>query len=157
LPSDFVTINVARQGISSMPAPHLSVQLSKFEQLEILRSEIEARQEELKKADSQVREILYEMERQRYLQGIHPLFQQLTPPAEAANLAQWNAHRDALTDALQFMESTLNALQAETAGQSAPPSRGLSRPGAAAPAAAPGAPRRKFDSFDDFKANKAGG
>ena len=32
-----------------MPAPHLSVQLSKFEQIEILRSEIEARQEELKK------------------------------------------------------------------------------------------------------------
>lgn len=141
-----------------MPAQPISVQLSKFEQIEILRLEIEARQEELKKTEHQIRDCLYEMEKQRYLQSIHALFQSLTPPAEAANLGHHNAMRDALVDAIQTMESALTALQGETAGQTAPPSRGLSRPAAAVnPAAGVSAPRRKFDSFDDFKSNRAGG
>jgi len=142
-----------------MPAQPISVQLSKFEQIEILRTEIEARQEELKKTEHQIRECLYEIERQRYLQTLHPLFQTITPPAEAANMARHNALRDSLTDAIQVMEHTLTGLQGETAGQTAPPSRGLSRPAAAGlnPAAGVSAPRRKFDSFDDFKSNRAGG
>lgn len=142
-----------------MPAQPISVQLSKFEHIEILRTEIDARQEELKKTEHQIRETLYEIERQRYLQMLHPLFQTMTPPAEAANLPQYNAHRDALVEAIQAMENTLTALQAETAGQTAPPTRGLSRPGAsgANPAAGTSAPRRKFDSFDDFRSNRAGG
>ncbi|HYG74352.1 MAG TPA: hypothetical protein VEK08_05040 [Planctomycetota bacterium] len=130
-----------------MPAAPISVQLSKFEHIEILRSEIEAREEELKQTERQIREILWELERQQYLQSLHPLFQKLEAPKDAANLQQLNGMRDALTDAIQIMKHSLAALEAETAGQSAPPSRGLSRaaaaPGPAAPA--PPGPRRKFD------------
>jgi hypothetical protein len=144
-----------------MALPPIHLQLSKFEQIEILRAEIELREGELKQAEKQIRDTLYELERQRYLQSVHPIFSQLPPPEQAANLTQFNANREALGEAIQAMQTTLGALEAETAGQVAPPSRGLNtpRPGTA-PGTGAGAlpPRRpKFDSFDDFRANKGGG
>jgi len=138
-----------------MAAPPITVQLTKFEQIEILRAEIETRDEELRKTEGQIRDILFEIERQRYLQALHPLFAKLSPPQEAANLPQLQTHKDALRGAIQVMEAALAALEKETAGQAAPASRGLGRPGAG-PAGAAG-PRRKFDSFDDFRANKPPG
>jgi hypothetical protein len=72
-----------------------------------------------------------------------------------------NANREALAEAIESMQGALNALQAETAGQHAPPSRnpGLQRPAASSgQQAAAGGPRRaKFDSFDDFRAARGPG
>lgn len=140
-----------------MAAPPITVQLTKFEQIEILRAEIEARDEELRKTEVLIRDTTTEIERQRYLQTLHVLFSTLPPPPEAANLPQLEIKRQALREATQVMQVALSALEKETAGQIAPPPRagGLGRPGAA-PAAASG-PRRKFDSFDDFKANRPPG
>lgn len=140
-----------------MAAPPIAIQLSKFEQIEILRAEIEAREEELKHVERQIRETLFEIEKQRYLQTLHTLFHQLPPPKDAANLPALEASRSAMTEAIQVMQAQLGVLEKETHGQAAPPSRapGLQRPGAA-PAAQPGA-RKRFDSFDDFKANRPGG
>ena len=128
--------------------PPISVQLSKFEQLEILRSEIEAREEQLKQTERQIREILYEMERQRYLQSLHAIFAQLPLPEGAENLEQLNQIRDALGDAILAMQAALRQLEAETAGQTAPaPRPGMLKQMAAQPpsGAGAGAPRRKFD------------
>jgi hypothetical protein len=141
-----------------MALPPISVQLSKFEQLEILRGEIELREGELKHVDKQIKDCMFELERQRFLQGIHAVFQQLPPPEHAATLPQLNANRQVLADAIEAMLAMQKQLEAETSGQAAPPSRnpGL-RPGPAAaqPAGGAGAPRRaKFDSFDDFRASK---
>ncbi|HEY3319950.1 MAG TPA: hypothetical protein VGP72_05755 [Planctomycetota bacterium] len=133
-----------------MPAPPITVTLSKFEQLEILRAEIEAREEELHNLDRQIRELLFELERQKFLKLLHPLFQRMQPPQDLANLGQLNTTREQLTDALQTMRDTMTALETETAGQAAPASRLRSN----APPAAPGIGRKKFDSFDDFKAAK---
>jgi len=146
-----------------MALPPIQIQLSKFEQLEILRSEIELREGELKQTEKSIREVLFEQERQKYLQTIHPIFSQLPPPQHAATLPQLHANREALGEAIVVMQTAFQALEAETHGQNAPPSRNPSvlrsaagASGAAAPAA--GAPRRaKFDSFDDFRANKTGG
>ena len=146
-----------------MALPPISIQLSKFEQLEILRSEIELREGELKQVEKQIKECMWEVERQKFLQAIHPVFQQLAPPDTASTLPQLNANRDVLADAVAVMQERLARVESETAGQAAPPSRnpGL-RPGPGAPAAgaaaAGAAPRRaKFDNFDDFRANKSGG
>lgn len=149
-----------------MSLPPIVIQLSKFEQIEILRTEIEAREEELKNAEKQIRVVLFEVERQGFLQSIHVLFQDLQPPAEAARIQQLTETREALNDAIQTMKNTLAMLEGETAGQSAPASRGLQAlrsagPGAGAGsgsgAAAPVAPKRaRFDSFDDFKSSKQG-
>jgi hypothetical protein len=142
-----------------MALPPIQLQLSKFEQIEILRAEIELREGELKQVEKQIRDTVYEIERQKYLQSVHPIFNQLPPPEQVNNLPQFNANRDALAEAILAMQTTLAALESETAGQAAPPSRapGVNRPGTN-PAAAAGVPRRaKFDSFDDFRANKTGG
>ncbi len=141
-----------------MASPPIAITLSKFEQLEILRAEIELREGELKQVEKQIRDCMFELERQRFLQTIHPVFAQLAPPEQAANLPQLHANRETLADAVRTMQAMMTQLESETAGQSAPASRnpGLQRPGAPAPAA--GAPRRaKFDSFEDFRATKPGG
>jgi hypothetical protein len=142
-----------------MAMPPVTIQLSKFEQLEILRQEIEAKETELKHIEKQIRDCMFELERQRFLQTIHPIFQQMTQPEQAPHLPHLHANREAIAGAIQNMQAMLAALEAETAGQHAPPSRNpgqFQRPGA--PAAAPGAPRRaKFDSFEDFKASKGQG
>jgi hypothetical protein len=137
-----------------MAAPPITLQITKFEQIEILRAEIEAREEELHKTEVHIREILFDVERLKFLQTIHAIYTRQQQPAEAANLAQLHAQRDALREAVQAMQATLAALEKETAGQAAPPSRG---PVAARSGAAPGVPpgsRRRFDSFDDFRSQQ---
>ena len=139
-----------------MPAP-ITLQLSKFEQIEILRAEIEKREEELKQIERQMREVLFELERQRYLQTVHAMFHEMPQPEQATNMPHYAVAHDTLSEAIEAMHATLTRLQSETAGQTAPPSRSAqqARPGMAAPSAP--AVRRKFDSFDDFKSNKQGG
>ena len=138
-----------------MAAPPITVQLTKFEQIEILRAEIGSREEEMRKTESQIREVLFEIERQKYLQTLHPLFAKLQPPQDVANLPHLQTYRETLRGAIQIMEAALAALEKETAGQMPPGGRGQNRPGVGAAGAA--GPRRKFDSFDDFRANKPPG
>ena len=138
-----------------MAATPIQIQLTKFEQIEILRAEIDLREQELKRTEKQIRDTLFEVERQKYLQTVHPIFTQLPAPAGLAQLSQFSDNRDALMQALETMQAALTALEAETIGQTAPPSRGLGKP---SPAGAAGAARRpKFDSFDDFRASKSNG
>ncbi|MCW8131472.1 MAG: hypothetical protein KIS92_14075, partial [Planctomycetota bacterium] len=103
-----------------MGLPPIQVSLSKFEQIEILRQEIELREEEFKQTEKYIRTILWEIERQRFLQSIHPLFTQLQPPPEAAQLNQYVANRDALNTAIETMKNQLLVLEAETRGQAPP-------------------------------------
>src|SRR5262245_60922262 len=142
-----------------MALPPITIQLSKFEQLEIVRQEIEAKETELKHVEKQIRDCMFELERQHYLQQLHPIFQQMQEPEMAPHLPQLNANREAIAGAIQNMQGALAALEGETQGQHAPPSRNpgsLQRPGT--PAAASGAQRRaKFDSFEDFRAAKGQG
>ncbi len=132
-----------------MPAPPIHVSLSKFKQLEILRAEIDAREEEMRQTERQLRELLFEIERQKLLRAVHPFFQQLPPP-DTSQYNHLTTQRESLFDAIQSMRDCVSALEADTAGQTAPPSRMPGRAPAAAPAQ--GAPKRKFDSFDDFRA-----
>lgn len=128
----------------------INIQLSKFEQIEVLRQEIELREEELKETEKSIRVVLWEFERIKYLSTVHPLFKQLPQPAEAASLPQLQANREALGQAIEALKTALATLENETKGMQPPPTRaGL--PGAAA------APRKKFDSFDDFRSRNPGG
>lgn len=140
-----------------MALPPITVQLSKFEQLEILRLETEAREDELRALETKVRDILYDVEKRRYLHSLHPLFQEIEPHAEMVNYQAIVQRREAIDEALTNLKAATAALEAET-GSAPRPAGGLralqSQPPAAASAAAP---RRKFDSFDDFRATKGGG
>ncbi len=139
----------------------IQVNLSIFEKLEILRQEIDLREEELKEAEKSIRQILHEIERQKYLQTVHPLFQHLPPPAEAANLPQLHSNREALHQALLAMKASMQAIEAETGGRpQKPPADDLrtlqqQRPGTGAGGAASRKP--KFDSFDDFRNQRQDG
>lgn len=130
----------------------INIQLSKFEQIEVLRQEIELRGEELKETEKSIRAVLWEIERIKYLSTVHPLFRQLPQPAEAANLPQLQANREALGQAIEALKVSLTALEGETKGMQPPPAR-AGMPGAGAGAA----PRKKFDSFDDFRTRNPGG
>lgn len=147
-----------------MALPPITVQLSKFEQLEILRLETEAREEELRGLETKIRDILYDVEKRRYLHSLHPIFQELEPHAEMVNYQTLVQRRQALDEALGNLKATTQQLEAETAGLTRPtnslPPGGLralqaSQPGSSGAAGA-AAPRRKFDSFDDFRATKGG-
>ena len=139
-----------------MGLPPITVALTDFERLEILRHELELREQELQDAEKDVRRILYEVERQKYLASIHALFQQLPQPEEAANLPQLIANRDGLHQAIQAMKAALQALEAATRG-AAPTAAAPQRPGAPQRGSAPGSQRMRFDSFEEFRRQRKGG
>ena len=134
-----------------MPPPPISVPMTRFAQIEILRDEIEKFRDVLKKTEEQIREILYQQQRQDFLQTVHAAFREMPMPENSQNLQKLLAHREVLYDALEKMEAALGALE---------PQAGL--PSAARPAESPlsssaGAARRqRFDSFDDFRAKEGG-
>jgi hypothetical protein len=132
-----------------MSLPPITLQLSKFEQLEILRLEIETREEELRNIEKSIRQILWELERQKYLKSLSPFFEQLTLPEEAARLPDLEAYRVALGDAIETIRAGVAALEKETKDQVPPPKGNMpSRFG----------PRKAgFDSFEDFRSQRKSG
>ncbi|MGD0091962.1 MAG: cell division protein FtsA [Planctomycetota bacterium] len=136
-----------------MPVPPMTIELTTFEQLEIVRTEVEARDEELRQVESKIRTALFEAERLKYLQVLHPSYLELPQPPDVANVPQLEARREVLRQTLVTLRAALSALEKETAGQVAPAPRGKTRVVTGAGAATPGQ-RRKFDSFDDFRANR---
>jgi hypothetical protein len=138
----------------NMALPPITVQLSKFEQLEILRLEIDAREDELRELEAKLKAILYDVEKRRYLLSIHGFFQEVEPHPEMVNYQNLAQRRDILGQAIETLKSHLTALEAETGTTGA--ARPALRP-AAGPPPAPGAPRKRFDSFDDFRTSRSGG
>src|SRR5258708_618497 len=138
-----------------MALPTISVQLSKFEHIEILREEIEAREKELQESERKIREILWASEKQRYLKSLHPFFlTALQDSPEAAQIPQLHIRREALFQALEIMRAQLAQVEAETAGQTAPPSQGAPQK-KLSELQAQGPKKNRFDSFDDFKQGAA--
>lgn len=140
-----------------MALPPITLQLSKFEQIEILRAEIDARDEELRHLETKLKDILYDVEKRRYLQSVHPLFQECQPHPDMVNYQALCQRRESIGEALDLLKSNLSALEAETGTIGAPRPAGLRQP--PAPAGLPGAApvRKRFDSFDDFRATRQGG
>jgi hypothetical protein len=135
-----------------MAMPPLNLELSNFEQLEIVRQEIEAREGELGECEKNIRTLLWELERLKYLRTVHPFFQNVQPPGEAGKLAELQAHRETLSEALAALKAAVAVLEKETKGQVRPPSRQPAVP------ARPGAGPRKagFDSFEEFRDQRRG-
>ena len=150
-----------------MPLPPLTHSLSNFEQIEILRNEIEQFEEELKKSESHIRTILYQLEKQRFLTTVHPVFQngQIVPESDA--LPEMYTLRETLASALDAMKRTLSELEAASGGAPlrVPPPRPMQMPArspvsspaypAAQPSSSPAQPqsgnpalrKNRFDAF----------
>lgn len=90
----------------------ITVQLSNFQQIEILRDQIEQFEEELKKTEVKIREVMYEDEKQRYLRSVHSIFHHSPPPAGTQELPELNRMREALANALEALKAALQNLEA---------------------------------------------
>ena len=135
-----------------MAMPPLNLELSKFEQLEIVRQEIEAREQELAECEKNIRAILWELERLKYLRTVHPFFQNVQPPGEVNRLEEWQTRREALGAAVSALKAALPVLEKETKGQVPPPSR---QP--VTPSRLGGTPRKAgFEPFEEFRNQRRG-
>ena len=131
-----------------MPLPPLTHQLSTFEQIEILRNEIEQFEEELKKTESRIRDVLYQIEKQRFLTTVHPIFQHTQSVAEAQALPELNNTRETLASGLEAMQQALASLEAASGG--APIRVPQSRPApipTRSPSVAPAYPQQAQPSY----------
>ncbi len=121
----------------------ISVSLTKFQQLEILRQEEEDRAKEMAEVEKRIRNILWEMERLKYLQRVHPHYMSVKPPEEASALADLEKYRQSLGGALAAIKIAIQALEKELGpGVAAPPPGGS------------GQARRKYNSFEEFRRNR---
>ncbi|HLX64636.1 MAG TPA: hypothetical protein VKX17_25410 [Planctomycetota bacterium] len=139
-----------------MPLPPISVQLTNFQQIEILRDQIEEFEEELKKTEARIREALYQVEKQRYLTALHPVFQHTPPQPDVQALPELHEARETLSSAVETMKAALAQLESVTGAVPRPPrpqapaATRLSgvAPSAPAPGASSAAVRRnRFDAF----------
>ena len=121
----------------------ITVSLTKFQQLEILRQEEEDRAREFADIEKKIRAILWEVERIKYLQRVHPHYRALKIPEEAAELPALEQYRQSLADALATVRASIQELEKELG------------PGAAAPPPGSGMQaRRKYNSFEEFRRSR---
>jgi len=137
----------------------ITVELSNFAQIEILRDQIEQFEEELKKTEVKIREILYEEAKQRYLRSVHSIFQHGQAPASSKEFPELNAMREALAGALEALKAALASLEAVSGPVPARPalpqrpalSRSGVNPQSPSPSAMPNVAnplrRNRFDTF----------
>jgi len=127
-------------------ADRLSIQLSNYEKLAILRAETERKQEELTEVEVGIRERLTRLETQRYLEALDGWYAQHRPAnlPTLAEIEEQEAIRASLRQLIAKLEAAIpDALKAAPAGGQPPP-----------PAPAAGARKAKFDSFEDFVGGK---
>ena len=97
-----------------MALPPITVQLTNFQQIEILRDQIEQFEEELKKTESRIRDLLYEQEKQHYLRTVHAIFQHAPGAQGTEALPEMHGTREALAGALEAMKAVLANLEASS-------------------------------------------
>jgi hypothetical protein len=124
----------------------IKVELTVFNQLQILRDEMEARSEELAHIETRMKEVQFEIERIRYLGTIDPLLAQIEPPKEYAEYAKMEEHRQSLYRALAALKANLQVVETETGttGSTGAKQPSLADLRAQKPAAAK---RSRFDTF----------
>ncbi|HTL54013.1 MAG TPA: hypothetical protein VL860_15680 [Planctomycetota bacterium] len=126
----------------------IKVELTVFNQLQILRDELEARTAELAHLEGKMREIQFEIERIRYLGTIDPMLAQVEPPKEYAEFPKMEERRQSLYRAVAALKANLQVAETETGG-AAGGSAGQRQPSLAELRAQkpPAAKRSRFDTF----------
>lgn len=129
----------------------IKLQLTAFEKLQILRDQLEDRQQELEEVESNIKDMLSLSEKQRYLEGLSPFYAANPVPdlPSAEQIQALEQHRAQLVQLIKTIEdtipATMDAANQKGGGQAAP----------SAPSKAAGPARKvKFDSFEDFAAGR---
>ena len=113
-----------------MSQPPIKVSLGPYDLLEVLRDEQANLAKHLSAVESSIREILLEVERQKYLQALAPYYRTLQPPEGAARVQQMEELRASIAEAIEAVEGKFRQVEAEaakTARTSAPARAGSGR------------------------------
>jgi hypothetical protein len=131
----------------------LQVEFTVYNALETLRAEVETREKELLKVESDIKTILLEVERIRYLQSLDTFYHQegnIKYPEKYQQYPELEQRRLDLTRVLGVLKAQLQTVQAQTGDLPAP----QKPPAQTAPGADKGKPARKFDDFENFRRNR---
>jgi hypothetical protein len=105
----------------------ITVTLSTFEKLEILRGELKAREEELQNVERELKNALRMLATHRYLKGVSPYYARRPTPPEAAAVPEIEKRRQALYQVIQAIRAEVPRLEAAAAGRQPPPPRAARR------------------------------
>ena len=119
----------------------IHIELSVFEKLQIVRTELEQRQEEKEKLEGLIKSLLFEIEQAKYLKSLDPAYQKIDTTEQEEKLESLNKRRAEIYSILEKLEKTYPELETQARGK---------KPGAGTQGGSGGLDK-KFSSFDDFK------
>ena len=125
-----------------------------FNQIELLRQEIDKREEELRSVESSIRDILFELEKIRYLQSLDAFYhnqKNVAYPANYETFPDLEQRRGDLVRVIATLKQTLEVASQQTSGARPVKPSGPPDSGAKTPAASSGGSKRGFDDFDSFR------
>lgn len=99
-----------------MSPEKIQVQLGPFDHLEILRDEQKLLAEHLAKVERSIRDILLELERQKYLQGLSAHYRMLQQPEGVHRIEQLEQLRASIQQALAAVEQEFPKVEAAAGG-----------------------------------------
>jgi hypothetical protein len=106
----------------------VTVTLTPFEKLEILRTELKAREEEMQSVERDLRRAMRTLATHRYLRSVSEFYASQPPPPEAATAPELDKRRQALYQLIQALRAEIPRLEsAAVRGQ--PPPRAAGRVG----------------------------
>ncbi len=95
----------------------ITVTLTSFEKLEILRGELKAREEHVQKIEKELRSSMRSLATHLYLKSISPYYGSRPTPPEAASVGELEKHRQALYQVIQEIRAAIPRLEAAGSGQ----------------------------------------
>lgn len=147
-----------------MALERIRIRLTAFEKIQALRDEEKLRTEELAEVESIIRDKLFMIERQRYLESLSPYYGSSVAMADIPSMDeidQLEGKRSQLVSLLELIHVELPALlkkadakDEEPVAASASQAAQAATPGSASQAAQ--ARKVKFDSFEDFRKKQDG-
>ena len=105
----------------------ITVTLTSFEKLEILRGELKAREEHLQKVEKELRDSVRSLATHRYLKGLSSYYASRPTPPEAASVGELEKHRQALYQVIQEIRAAIPRLEMSVPGQGQPAPRQAGR------------------------------
>ncbi len=107
-----------------MPLEPITVTLTTYEKLEILRGELKVREEELKTVEHELRLAMQALAQHRYLKSLCTFYTHQPAPAEAATVPDLDKRRQALFQVIAALRAEVPRLEsAAVSGVGAPPPR----------------------------------
>ncbi len=102
----------------------ITVTLTTYEKLEILRAELKSREEEFKNAERDLRSAMRALAEHRYLKSLTTFYTSQLAPAEAAMVPELDKRRQALSQVIAAIRAEIPRLEsAAVSGVPAPPPR----------------------------------